>query len=558
MSSFFSRTGFFGNSTQVPQPQPTIPPPKEPVITNPPVETTGTNNANNNPNANPEATPKSSRSRIPSRKEELERPNRTSSAPIIRSKTPAPDNNTVHELTVIPNPDFAMHRRPTPGPNVIPTPAPQTGQYYDRNTQFRHPASSPIIDHSNMSMIQVPHVPMHEAIAMLRKYDGTSDPKEFLEHYEIDLGLINYDIVFAIMNFDRVLQGDALSWWNGIYPTYKEKLRGRNSDCRQVWEGIKREFIQFFDQKSRVGTYKQKNRNLKLKQGDDPQSYVSAKLEICRNINPKMGDVEKIEKLNSGLPDEWQQGFALQGITSHTDFLVKLRAVTDAYNKRPAKPSVNSLNPGAPAPYVPKPTTDLDPQLQALVARIDQIEQQKSNFTNKPRNELLQNYSQQGFDSQPKQYFQQKFESQPKQYFQQRSQNKQFNNSYSQSQSNEIICAYCKKPGHNIFDCPDPGCKFNKPGFRGNSSFRPRNPRPSAPRFQTPANNNNAQVPQAQQQSTQFAQQQYPMPIYYPPPFGYPYPQMQQFYPQMFPQALVAQSTPQAQPTEKPTPKSEN
>ncbi len=59
-----------------------------------------------------------------------------------------------------------------------------------------------------MSMIQVPHVPMHVAIAMLRKYDGTSDPKEFLEHYEIDLGLINYDIAFAIMNFDRVFQGD--------------------------------------------------------------------------------------------------------------------------------------------------------------------------------------------------------------------------------------------------------------------------------------------------------------------------------------------------------------
>jgi hypothetical protein len=147
-----------------------------------------------------------------------------------------------------------------------------------------------------------------------------------------------------------------------------------------------------------------------------------------------MGDPEKIEKLTSRLPDEWQQGFALQGITSYTDFLVKLRAVTDAYNKRPVKPSVNSLNPGAPAPYVPKPTTDLDPQLQAIVARIDQIEQQKSNFTNQPRNDFPLNYSQQGFESQPKQYFQQQIEPQPKQYFQQRGQNnkpRHFNKSNS-------------------------------------------------------------------------------------------------------------------------------
>ncbi len=70
--SFFSRTGLFGNKTQVPESEPTIPPPKEQVLTNPPAETTGTNK-NKNPNANPEPTPKSSRSRIPSRKEELER-----------------------------------------------------------------------------------------------------------------------------------------------------------------------------------------------------------------------------------------------------------------------------------------------------------------------------------------------------------------------------------------------------------------------------------------------------------------------------------------------------
>ncbi len=41
MTNFFSRTGLFGNETQVPEPEPIIPPPKEPVLTNPPAETTG-------------------------------------------------------------------------------------------------------------------------------------------------------------------------------------------------------------------------------------------------------------------------------------------------------------------------------------------------------------------------------------------------------------------------------------------------------------------------------------------------------------------------------------
>jgi hypothetical protein len=52
---------------------------------------------------------------------------------------------------------------------------------------------------------------MHEAIAMLRQYDGTTDPKEFIEHYEIDLGRIGYDIGFAITNLDRALKKDLPS-----------------------------------------------------------------------------------------------------------------------------------------------------------------------------------------------------------------------------------------------------------------------------------------------------------------------------------------------------------
>jgi hypothetical protein len=108
-----------------------------------------------------------------------------------------------------------------------------------------------------------------------------------------------------------------------------------------------------------------------------------------------MGNTEKIEKLILGLPEEWQQGFSIQGIACHNEFLMKLRAATDAFNKTNSKSaSVNSLNPNAPDifPTTSNPKFDIEPQLQAIVARLDYLSEQQQIQSQNPNFQQSSNY----------------------------------------------------------------------------------------------------------------------------------------------------------------------
>ncbi len=467
--------------------------------------------------------PKEKRHPRPSKdKESLEQPTPTVTIPLppplSSSNIPATNqellNATFGNIQEIPPPQQHSPSAP-PGHHV----------------QFDPRSSTPFnANHNNSttSTLSANKIPVHELLRMLRHYDGSSDPKEFLAQFNHDVFVMGQETTtFALNNFDRVLDKEALSWWQALLPSVLRNLE-RNGDPDNIWENVVLDFFEFFNQKSRRGLYKQKNRELKLKKGDDPTSYVSSKLLICKNINPNMAASEKVEKLIAGIPFDWQQNLALHEIKDHTQFLSKLRAVTDSYTRNQTTSSMITLNPNAPSPTPVKAKDEIGPQLQALQAQIEKlISQPQSTPFRNSRNE-----------NQP--YV-------PKPAF----------GEYEIDRST-IVCSYCKKVGHHISECRAPGCRYSKATVRDPPTPRPA---PRTPAYQPPPPVQPAQYAIPAYNPPPVIQPiQYSSPAYQPAPIFYqhPAPAMQQLYyspaPGQFVPVLQQAPAIQAPATPTPTP----
>ena len=150
-------------------------------------------------------------------------------------------------------------------------------------------------DRDEKVIVKLPSwVPLHEAIAQLRRYDGKTDAAEYMERFEADLEILGYDKFWALMNIDRVLKGDAGSWHSSIWPKYIESLKkipkaiddAGQSD--ELWEEFKAGMLEFFHHKSTKQTHRQRNRELSYSFDKDPQSYVEAwDFATCRPQNDR-------------------------------------------------------------------------------------------------------------------------------------------------------------------------------------------------------------------------------------------------------------------------------
>ena len=175
------------------------------------------------------------------------------------------------------------------------------------------------------------HIPLNEILAHFRRYDGEGDSTEYIRRFEIDRNQFNFDDLWAINNFDRFLDKSAKSWWTANYPLFLAELDDPEINAEITWGQIKRQFVEIFDHSSQKSSYKQKNRELIFKFGDDPQSYVTSKLEILRHLDPLMSEERRVEQLSRGLPYTLKQSFALQTIPTTHDFLSKLRRSSEVY-----------------------------------------------------------------------------------------------------------------------------------------------------------------------------------------------------------------------------------
>ena len=167
----------------------------------------------------------------------------------------------------------------------------------------------------------------------LRKYDGKSDSREFMSRLESDLDDHDVSPAWITNNFDRVLEGEAQAWYISVRPDYTHQMQRENAAHAFIWSDLKQEFLKFFDHSSLVNTHKQTNRKLKFEVGDDPQSYVTAKLEVLRYIDPEMSNSRKVENLVKGLPLPLQVQMITCDTNSPREFIDQLRKIAELFNR---------------------------------------------------------------------------------------------------------------------------------------------------------------------------------------------------------------------------------
>jgi hypothetical protein len=68
-----------------------------------------------------------------------------------------------------------------------------------------------------------------------RRFDASSDPNEFLDRYNADIGVYGFDCQFRLENFDRFLDGLAKNWLNPVWPKFKSEMSRYNCDFEILW-----------------------------------------------------------------------------------------------------------------------------------------------------------------------------------------------------------------------------------------------------------------------------------------------------------------------------------
>lgn len=177
-----------------------------------------------------------------------------------------------------------------------------------------------------------PNPPANEnplkVLKYFRKYDGKSDANQFITQLETDL--VDYRIAYRWIsyNLDRILEGEALDWFQAVSPEIYAMFIGGD-----LWEHIVEEFLKFFDHRSLLNTHKQANRSLLFSEKSDPQEYVTKKVKILRNINPRMTDSRKVEQLIKGLPIKLQIQFSSLSLETPHQFLEQLRKIDELFGR---------------------------------------------------------------------------------------------------------------------------------------------------------------------------------------------------------------------------------
>lgn len=177
-------------------------------------------------------------------------------------------------------------------------------------------------------------VPLHEALNILRKYDGKSDVNEYLLRLVRDLQYLNYNVEWALDNFDRLLTGDAKAWWSSrsvYYLNRLEEMRGNGLAVERLWDRMVEEMIKFFDKKSQRVANRVKNRQTTYNKGHDPQEYVTKKLAVLRLIDDEMKNDVIVEQLIKGLPYDLREKMSVLDIEAPEDFLKLLRRFNECY-----------------------------------------------------------------------------------------------------------------------------------------------------------------------------------------------------------------------------------
>lgn len=179
----------------------------------------------------------------------------------------------------------------------------------------------------------MPRTPIHEFLNQLRRYDGSTNANQFMSRFRGDLVSNGYNAAWAIQNIDRILDGDAKSWFASKWPLYSSRyeLCADNDAYGILLDQIETDLVSMFDHSSQVATWRAQNKALKFNMGDDAQKYVTKKMEILTHIDSEMSEARKVNELVRGLPYNIQVPMVLQNMTTCDEFLRKLRKLSETH-----------------------------------------------------------------------------------------------------------------------------------------------------------------------------------------------------------------------------------
>ncbi len=191
---------------------------------------------------------------------------------------------------------------------------------------------------------------LRDAIELVRKYNGRSNVLQWIADFEDDILAFGISYRFAISNLGRFLTHDAMHWWKSVSDNFRDRDPDKTKDdFKLIWLEIVVRMKAFFRVSTLQIENKRKNRKLVFKVGDSPQEYVTQKLSLLKDIDPKMSDDKKVENLIRGLPENLTFLFSSTQIDDESQFLKRLTRhceLTQA-NKRQSpeqKPTTSSFS----------------------------------------------------------------------------------------------------------------------------------------------------------------------------------------------------------------------
>ena len=173
-----------------------------------------------------------------------------------------------------------------------------------------------------------PSFSLSDSLRLIRKYNGRTNVDEWIKKFEHDLTVFGISYRYAVVSLDRFVVEDALAWWSSV--SHLHEVEGEDeTEFENAWGNIKAQMKEFFDHSVLQAMNRKKNKELRFRVGDDPQSYVTKKLALFKEIDSSMSETKKVQNLIRGLPSDLQLQFASQNIADSSSFMKRLRVYCD-------------------------------------------------------------------------------------------------------------------------------------------------------------------------------------------------------------------------------------
>lgn len=199
-----------------------------------------------------------------------------------------------------------------------------------------------------------PQIPLHDALRLIRKYNGRTNVTEWIGKFETDLLAFGIPFKFALSSLDRFFIEDALNWWRSV--AHRFEIRDINEAEQafvEMWVEVVADMKAFFDHTALQAVNRKQNKELTFKLGDDPQQFVTKKLALLSEIDRNMTEARKVRNLIRGLPVEMQLSLASQDVDTVSQFLQRLRRYSEIVEENKSKKHTPNLNNNSSS--IPKP-----------------------------------------------------------------------------------------------------------------------------------------------------------------------------------------------------------